>query len=133
MFQKPFVINYLRTFLDTFYMLRKHSVEVYVICIQHICNKIHDISLAKKYLTKGFEYYKNDKLLYVQEIYIELNSIKYGTSMLVVYTKCKNIINKFKNDLDFHVELYDTAKIILKKNKVARCLIHIMKRYVFYK
>lgn len=131
MFQKPFVTNYLQTLLDTLLTLRKHGVEIYVICIQYLCNKVHNMRLAKKYLMKGFEYYENNKLLYVQYIYIELNNNKYDTSMKDIYKKCKNIIKIFKNDLDFHIQLYDTMKIIINKNEVARCLLDIMERYVF--
>lgn len=131
MFQKPFVTNYLRALLNTLFTLRKHDIEMYVVCIQYLCNKVHDISLAKKYLIKGFEYYKNDKILLMQYIYIELINIESDTSMKVTFKNCKMIIRQFKNDLDFYVKLYDTMEIIMNKNIVARRLLLIMKRYVF--
>lgn len=130
MFQKPFVAKYLQTLLNTPIMLRKHDIPIYVICIQYLCNKVHDTILAEKYLIKGLEYYKNNKLLCVQNIYIELS--KYNLSSdISSYTKCKTIIQTFKNDLKFHLILFDILVFKFNTNKVAKRLLHIIMRYVF--
>lgn len=73
----------------------------------------HDIANARQYFVEGIKIHTDNKSLYLAQLWIEvmhLDDVKGDTSNEdIAIQKYRNILEKFKHDMEFHFQLLETS------------------------
>lgn len=89
--------------------------NVYVIVARHMFNYFNDVECARKYLKNGIRHHNKYKQLFEEEMSLEIKILisTKGSSLPIVLQKYQEIIDYFKDDINFHFILVNHALNIL--------------------
>jgi len=93
--------------MDSFH----NDPDIYITGASHAFDDCNDIVSARRYISYGIKYHEDLKKLYVEEFWIEVKHLNQtgDTSFQAALAKYNFIIQHFKDDIELHFDLVDTA------------------------
>jgi len=85
--------------------------EIYITGAHHAFKNCNDIESARRYISNGIKFHDNFKKLYIEDFWIEVQNLDQTgeTSLQTALNKYNHIIQTFKDDINFHIDLVDKA------------------------
>lgn len=89
--------------------------DVYVTVARCVFNDFNDIESARKYLENGIKHHNKYKKLFEEDFCLEIEILisTKGASFPIILKKYQQIIDHFKDDINFHFILVDHALNVL--------------------